>query len=305
MADIETTPSFHRIASATQSELAGILARYRFSSENPNGWDAYPALIREIAATLHLRRLVEIGGGRDPLFSADEVAALGLDYTVNDIAEGELACLPSSYRKACFDVASRPEAVAQWRGEFDFAFSRMVFEHVRDGRQAWRNLSAMLAPGGVAVAYMPVLFSPPFVANRLIPDRLAASIVRALYPARRGEEDPVFPARYSWCVAISSVMTRRLRGVGFDEVHVVPFWHHDYYARVPVLRDVDRAAQKAFAVMNWSALASYAYVVARKAPADTKEGWPAQLDRARPEPYSPHTHGADSPWRKRGRSSVG
>lgn len=263
-----------RIDSAAQpgegrDGLGTLLTRYRYGPENRNGWDAYPDLIREVATTLGLRRLVEIGGGRDPLFAADEVAALGLDYTVNDIAQAELACLPNRYRTACFDIAASPEAVAPWCGRFDFAFSRMVFEHVSDGRQAWRNLSTMLAPGGVAVAYMPVLFSPPFVLNRLIPDRLAASIVRALYPARRGDEDPVFPARYSWCLAISSVMTRRLRGVGFDEVHVLPFWHHDYYARVPLLREADRMAQKAFAAMNWSAMASYAYVVARKAPEGT------------------------------------
>lgn len=271
MASIDTAPGMDGTVRATDrgDALAAILARYRFGPDNRNGWDAYPHLIREIATSLHLRRLVEIGGGRDPLFTADEVDALGLDYTVNDIAEDELACLPSGYRTACFDVASRPEQVVRWHGQFDFAFSRMVFEHVSDGRQAWQNLSAMLAPGGIAVAYMPVLFSPPFVANRLIPDRLAATIVRALYPARRGEEDPVFPARYSWCVAISSLMTRRLRGVGFDEVHVVPFWNHDYYARVPLLREADRVAQKAFAAMNWSALASYAYIVARKAPAAT------------------------------------
>lgn len=266
MATIETAP---RIGTPVVSIEAGdllarILSKYRFSAENPNGWDAYPDLIRETATTLRLRRLIEIGGGRDPLFGSDEVARLGLDYTVNDIAEGELDHLPAGYRKACFDVASLPQNLDRWSGQFDLAFSRMVFEHVSDGRRAWTNLSTMLAPGGVAVAYMPVLFSPPFVANRLIPDRLAATIVRALYPARRGEEDPVFPARYSWCMAISSAMTRRLRGVGFEDVHVLPFWHHDYYARVPLLREADRMAQKAFAAMNWSALASYAYIVARK-----------------------------------------
>lgn len=266
MATIETIGLQHDHADAFEADgrLGSILSRYGFGPKNRNGWDAYPNLVREIAAELKLRRLVEIGGGRDPLFGADEIAALGLDYTVNDISEGELACLPAGYRTACFDIAAAPEQVLPWLGQFDFAFSRMVFEHVRDGRQAWQNLSAMLAPGGVAVAYMPVLFSPPFVANRLIPDRLAATIVRALYPARRGEEDPVFPARYSWCLAISSVMTRRLRGVGFEEVYVVPFWHHEYYARVPLLREADQMAQRAFAAMNWSALASYAYVVARK-----------------------------------------
>ena len=88
--------------------------------------------------------------------------------------------------------ATSPQ-VADLRGIFDLAFSRMVFEHVADGQRAWNNLYELLAPGGVALAFIPTLYSFPFVVNWLLPDDVAAKIVKLLYRNRTDDEDPVFP----------------------------------------------------------------------------------------------------------------
>ena len=46
----------------------------------------------------------------------------------------------------------------------------MLAEHVPDGYRFHSNLFELLKPGGVAFHFMPTLYSPPFVINRLLPE---------------------------------------------------------------------------------------------------------------------------------------
>ena len=55
-----------------------------------------------------------------------------------------------------------------------------------------------------------------------------------------------------------------LRRIGFREAAVFPFWGHDYFKRLPVLREVDSAVSAWARRRNVRALSSYAYVMARK-----------------------------------------
>ena len=57
-------------------------------------WDNYENVVRGLARILNARRLLEVGGGRDPLFKADELSALGIEMTINDISQTELDVLP-------------------------------------------------------------------------------------------------------------------------------------------------------------------------------------------------------------------
>ncbi len=206
----------------------------------------------------------EIGGGRDPLFDRNEIDALGAEMTVNDIAAGELAALPGGYHTACFDVAGDISGVAHLRNSFDFAFSRMVFEHVADGQRAWANLYELLAPGGVGLAFVPTLYALPFVLNRLLPDKLAASIVKLIYHHRTDKEDPIFPARYSWCVANPARLRPMLTEIGYRDVMVEPFYGHGYYRYFPVIRDLHARFTDAARRGDWRMLASFAFIAARK-----------------------------------------
>jgi SAM-dependent methyltransferase len=244
--------------------LARAFAELGVSNDRDWGWDNYEHVVRGLARILHAQRLLEVGGGRDPLFKADEVSALGLDMTINDISQTELDVLPDSYRKACFDVAGDISAVAYLRDSFDLAFSRMVFEHVADGQRAWSNLYQLLAPGGVALAFVPTLYALPFVINKLLPDNVAAKIVKLLYPNRTDDEDPVFPARYSWTYASEKKMKPMLESIGYREVVILPFYGHGYFDRFPVLRDVHARFTALARKHDWRTVASYAYIAARK-----------------------------------------
>lgn len=245
------------------SSLAQTLASLHVENDADWAWANYERVVRELTNRLGAKRLLEVGGGRDPLFAVDEIERLGVEVTINDIAPGELAVLPKTYKTACFDVAGDLTSVADRRGQFDLAFSRMVFEHVADGRKAWSNLYEMLSPGGVGLAFIPTLYSLPFVLNLMLPDKLAASIVKMLFANRTDEDDPVFPARYSWCFT-DARLNRMLSDIGYREVVVLPFYGHSYYKSFPLVRDVNAWVTRLARRNDWRAISSHAYVAVRK-----------------------------------------
>lgn len=223
----------------------------------------YKRTVTEFQKQFATRRLIEIGGGRDPLFDQQEIKGLGVGMTINDISPRELAVLPPSYNKACFDIAGDMSRLAAFRGNFDFAFSRMVFEHVVDGQRAWANLYELLAPDGVALIYIPTLYVLPFVVNWLLPDKLAAKIVKALYKNCTDDEDPVFPARYSWCFT-DERLTKMLSVIGYREIFVKPFYGHGYYKIVPMIHKIQLSFAEAARRHDWRTFSSFAYIAVRK-----------------------------------------
>jgi SAM-dependent methyltransferase len=249
---------------AAPGSLASAFAS--FDIENDHDWASanYKRVVRGLCERFDAHRLIEIGGGRDPLFDRDEFNDLGAEMTVNDIATGELGVLPPGYRTACFDIAGDISSVAHLRNSFDLAFSRMVFEHVADGQRAWANLYELLAPGGVGLAFVPTLYALPFVLNWLLPDKVAAAIVKAIFHHRTDDADPVFPARYSWCVADEARMGSMLSAIGYREIVVQPFYGHGYYRYFPIIRDIHERFTGIARQRDWRLLASFAYIAARK-----------------------------------------
>lgn len=246
------------------NSLAGAFASLGIANNDHWAWHNYKRVIRDLSEYFSAQRLIEIGGGRDPLFDRSELNDLGVEMTVNDISPVELAALPEGYHTACFDVAGDISRVAHWRNSFDLAFSRMVFEHVADGQRAWTNLYELLAPGGVGLAFVPTLYSVPFVLNWLLPDSVAAAIVKLIYHHRTDKEDPVFPARYSWCFADQERLQPMLKSIGFRDVAVIPFYGHGYYRFFPVIRDFHKRFTEVAQQRDWRMLASFAYIAARK-----------------------------------------
>ena len=228
-------------------------------------WDNYEATILDLARQFRLARICEIGGGRDPLFSADAAARHGLDLTVNDIDAGELALTPKGLKTARFDIAgdlSEPDVA---RCGYDLMVSRMVFEHVHDVERAWSNIHALLAPGGVALAFFPTLWAPVFALNHMLPEGASRAIVHALFPGRRdGGGDPKFPAFYDWCRGSRGRLAPMLNRAGFSDVHIQRFWGHGYFERMPGLKQADHAFNALAAKIGWDFVTTYAYVVVRK-----------------------------------------
>jgi SAM-dependent methyltransferase len=230
-------------------------------------WEHYEPTILALADQFGLHRVCEIGGGRDPLFTAEQAHRHGLDLTVNDIDAGELALTPKGLKTARFDIAGDLSEPDVSRGGYDLMVSRMVFEHIHDVERAWTNIHALLAPGGVALAFFPTLWAPVFALNHVLPEKASRAIVHALYPARRdGGGDPKFPALYDWCRGSGTTLLPMLNRAGFRDAHVQPFWGHDYFKRMPGLRELDHGLNRLAARVNWTFVTTHAYVVVRKEP---------------------------------------
>ena len=229
-------------------------------------WDHYEDTIVGLTQKFGLRRVCEIGGGRDPLFTAEQAKRRGIDLIVNDIDAGELALTPAGLRTARFDIAgdlSEPDIA---RGGYDLMVSRMVFEHVADVERAWTNIHALLSPGGVALAFFPTLWAPAFALNHVLPESVSRAVVHAMFPARRdGGGDPKFPALYDWCRGSRKLLAPMLNRAGFTDLHVQRFWGHGYFDRVPGLKQADHAFNALAARIGWDFVTTYTYVVVRKA----------------------------------------
>ncbi len=216
--------------------------------------DTIIAAVRAFGAT----SLLEVGGGRFPLFTADEVNDLGVTYTVNDIDQTEIDLAPGYVDKVCFDIGGDLPPTPP---KYDLIFSRFVFEHLKDTRIAYRNVILLLRSGGVSLQYYPCLYCVPFMINKLIPETLSTKTLRLVYGGSIPR--PKFPARYSWCFATSKV-DAMLSDIGFGEIRIMPFYGHHYYDRIPLVRDIHSAVSDRLARMDVRWRAAFAYSLARR-----------------------------------------
>ena len=250
--------------------LAEPLRRLGYDSRELWAWDNYRASVLAFVETCRRNgrhedgkvRVLEIGGGRGPLLTPSEAEEVGVALTVNDIDAGELALAPASFDTAQFNVAG--DFAPELAGRFDLIISRMVFEHVRDAPRAWSNVCALLAPGGVALAFHPTLYAPPFVINWLAPEALTARVLRLFFSDRHQGDYPKFPARYEMCFGDPSRVEPILRRSGFSSVLVAPFWGHRYFRHIPGLREFDAAVGDLAERRDWRLITSYAYTIARR-----------------------------------------
>ena len=143
------------------------------------------------------------------MLAEEDVRALGATYTVNDIDPDELARAPEWVSRLEGDIAD-PSLLGGEDG-FDVVFANMVFEHVSDPQEGYRNIVARLSPGGYLVNFVPTMYAPPFVLNKLLPEDLTSRLLLRIQPHRHVGDKPKFPAYYRWCTATSATEAR-LRG---------------------------------------------------------------------------------------------
>lgn len=246
---------------AGESSLGGIIREVIADQWYSWAMANYKEMVMALATRFECRKLLEIGGGRSPLLSRDQLAAARLDFTVNDVSEAELRQCPAWADKLCFDIAGDETPP----GQFDLVFSRMVQEHVSNAEKCYRNIFRLLRPGGIALNFHPTLYAAPFVVNYLIPSRLSAAILH-IFGARVTDAEepyPKFPARYSWCRA-SARVAGKLRAIGFSEIFIVPFYGHGYFRNIPLVREADDWLAKMAKARGARFLSSYAYTIVRK-----------------------------------------
>lgn len=224
------------------------------------------------------RRICEVGGGANPALTLKQVERLGVEFTLLDASESELAKAPPGYARLHMDACEESNAPS---AAFDFVFSRMLAEHIRRPVDFHRTIHRMLRPGGRAFHFFPTLYSPVFTANRLLPNWLTEPALLAIQPVRsRVGRHGKFPAYYRWCLGPCRRQIRRFQRVGFEVEEYWGFFGHSgdctsgpgYYNRFPPLRRLHERLCRALARRPIPWLTSYAYVLLRKPTPATHEG---------------------------------
>ncbi len=223
----------------------------------------YKTTVLELISVPAGAEVLEIGGGRSPLLEAKDLPPNVISYTINDISQRELDRAPQGVEKLCFDICGDIDWVDR---RFDVAFSRMLAEHVPDGRKFHGNILKLLKPGGTAFHFMPILYAPPFVLNKLLPEDLSRRVLQAFFPRRTDDGIPKFPAHYSMCFGSSKKLVRLYKSIGYDEVDIRVFYGHDYFRRIPVVRELDDLLTRTACRLQIPQLAAYAYVKVVKPP---------------------------------------
>jgi 2-polyprenyl-3-methyl-5-hydroxy-6-metoxy-1,4-benzoquinol methylase len=236
------------------------MVRYEHASV---AWRDVKAEIERRILANGAKRILEVGAGANPLFDEAFVAEHGLDYTILDISATELAKAPDSYRKVVADICADALEVG---ARYDFVFSRMLAEHVPDGRAFHRNTFALLAPGGRAFHFFPTMWAPPFVLNRLLPERLAEAVLHAVQPGReRAGKLAKFPAFYSWCRGPTPAQLQRFRSLGYEvESYVGFFGHGAYYLKFPRLLRLHNRIVERLIAHPVAVLTSFAQITLKK-----------------------------------------
>lgn len=92
-------------------------------------WQNYEPTVRHLIETFRCRDVLEIGGGRLPLFDRETARTRGIALAINDISGAELDRAPEALHAVCFDIAG-PAIPREEEQHYDLIVSRMVMEHV-------------------------------------------------------------------------------------------------------------------------------------------------------------------------------
>lgn len=228
------------------------LARTILDSSDFPGWARFPDLLEAFIEERPGFSVLDIGGGANPMLSAERAA--GLSYTLLDIDEAELAKASPVYdRKVCADAGMPTDdfVACVGAGAFDLVYSHMFLEHVTDPDQVHRNIFAALRPGGFSVHAFPVNNNLPLAVNYVLPEGLSRKILRIVQPGRDYDGNVgKFPAYYRRCYSPSSRARRYYEQFGYRVVRHEGFAGHEYYLRFPLVRSLGQMHRRLVVAMQ-------------------------------------------------------
>lgn len=228
-------------------------------------WDNYHSFLSDLILRHKFKKICEIGGGANPAIDLSFIHARGIEYTLLDISKTELEKAPSGYLKVEADIADKDISLPE--NTYDFIFSKMLAEHISDGKQFHLNVKKLLKPGGMAFHFFPTLFCPPFSLNKILPEQTSYQILTSLSKERHKKGNfGKFPAYYSMCYGPSKKQMNAFMQLGYEINTYIGFFGHGYYTKIPVLNFLSQLATKFLLRFPVSLLTSYSYVLLVKPP---------------------------------------
>ena len=228
--------------------------------QSNNEWAKYSSFIQALVERFSPKTICDVGGGANPVLSPEFIADHGIEYTLLDISAEELAKAPNGYKKIVQDIESQS---LSWQNHFDFVFTKMMAEHVHNGRRFHKNVFDLLKPGGIAVHYFPTLYALPFLVNKIVPEKLSSGLLNIFAPRERFRLGK-FPAYYDWCYGPTPGMLDMLIGTGFEVIEYQALMGHSYFDRMPLIKDIHAAYSRFLAKHPNPYLTSFAQVILQK-----------------------------------------
>lgn len=226
-----------------------------------DAWDDYRRILQDFGQSAAGNSWCEVGGGANPEFDSVEIRNMGLNYSIVDISENELRKAPPDVGKICSDISG---GEADFGGEYDLVFSKMLFEHLIDAHQAHKNIHKGLKYGAYAVHFFPTLYALPFLVNRLIPESVSRFILMQLAP-RDTYQHGKFPAYYRECRGPLKGQLRMLEELGYEIVEYRSYFGHEgYYTRLGFLRSLHRIWSRYLCRTRSIVFSSFAIVILRR-----------------------------------------
>ncbi len=149
--------------------------------------------------------------------------------------------------------------------KFDLVFSKMLAEHVKDGKRFHQNARSLLADGGRAFHFFPTLFALPLLVNKLLPEAISDWILHITQPERyeTGKTDK-FPAYYDWCYGPMPSQIKRLESLGYQVEEYTGYFGHEYYRKIPFMQTLIDALARYLVQHPVPCYTISAYVLLRK-----------------------------------------
>lgn len=138
--------------------------------------------------------IYDIGGGKNPYLNPDKKKILRAKVVGLDIDMEELLQAPSgSYDEIiCADITK-----FQGHREADLVICQAVLEHVQDVEIAFKSISNILKPGGLAILFVPSRVAVFARLNLILPQNLKKFLLYKFYPGSRKCQG--FPSYYNKC----------------------------------------------------------------------------------------------------------
>ncbi len=127
--------------------------------------------------------------------------------------------------------------------KFDLIFSHMLLEHLENPLQAHRNFYDALKPGGRCVHIYPSPNNLPLALNRLLPEAIAARLIKIAQPTRElASARPKFKAYYRMCGAPGAALSAAFEAIGYTVIRHTGYIGHTYYERFKPAAALERPA---------------------------------------------------------------
>jgi ubiquinone/menaquinone biosynthesis C-methylase UbiE len=197
----------------------------RLEARLPHAVDLHALWTERVSELLNARPgqlVVDAGGGRTCSFAAYRKAA-DTHIVAVDISDEEMRENTDVDEKR---VANVVEDLPFESGEVDLLVSRSTVEHLPDVAAFMRNCRRVMKDAGYVVHDLPCKRAPFALANRLLPQRLTAALLRVFMPWSEGILG--FPAYYDHCTPAAMVRLAEESGFEVEEV-LVSYYQARYF----------------------------------------------------------------------------